>query len=269
MVNIFHALPCPLQSYGVLCHEVFTGGCKPYQDMDNETVLRRVNAGYRLECPAACPDQVYQGVMKRCWDPAPEQRPTFSQLAGFLFSRVRSGSSKMLLKRLSAQAVSAEGSSKQSSFGPNSTASEPVSAPSLSEDSREYLGLIGSNGMAIAATAPVNAENIPLMPATRSAHAKPLPPPRRSVEQLVEEAQCPALPVSLRERIQADDKSQVSPRSASTTFSTLAPKHSPCASSNTVTPVSPREQTTAARGIETLSEGGPIEFEEEDDLLYI
>ena len=48
--------------------------------MSNADVIEQVSNGFRLPCPADCPEEIYQ-VMQSCWHENPEQRPSFSELA--------------------------------------------------------------------------------------------------------------------------------------------------------------------------------------------
>jgi len=57
------------------------------QGMDNQTTLDRVRSGYRMPCPTssgvvACPPKFYD-MMLKCWDRAPDVRPTFAYLRTF------------------------------------------------------------------------------------------------------------------------------------------------------------------------------------------
>ncbi|KAJ7388181.1 hypothetical protein OS493_039356 [Desmophyllum pertusum] len=41
-----------------------------------DSVVDKIERGYRMECPDGCPNKVYD-VMRDCWDIDPNQRPTF------------------------------------------------------------------------------------------------------------------------------------------------------------------------------------------------
>ena len=66
-------------SYGVFLTELVTHGRIPYPGMTNGEVLARVEQGYRMPPPPACPDPLYQ-IMLECWKTDPEERPTFEYL---------------------------------------------------------------------------------------------------------------------------------------------------------------------------------------------
>ncbi|XP_008317256.1 proto-oncogene tyrosine-protein kinase Src isoform X1 [Cynoglossus semilaevis] len=70
-------------SFGILLTELATKGRVPYPGMVNREVLDQVERGYRMPCPAECPDSMHE-LMLTCWRKEPEERPTFEYLQGFL-----------------------------------------------------------------------------------------------------------------------------------------------------------------------------------------
>ncbi|KAJ8024538.1 Tyrosine-protein kinase ABL2 [Holothuria leucospilota] len=66
-------------SYGVVLHEIYCFGRDPYQGMAPREVIVRVKAGYRLEQPEGCPNEVYD-IMCQCWQYEPSHRPTFESI---------------------------------------------------------------------------------------------------------------------------------------------------------------------------------------------
>ncbi|XP_066254170.1 tyrosine-protein kinase Btk isoform X2 [Euwallacea similis] len=72
-------------AYGVLMWEVFTCGKMPYGRMKNSEVVERVQKGIILDKPKACFKEVYD-VMKKCWSPQPENRPSFRALKDTLMN---------------------------------------------------------------------------------------------------------------------------------------------------------------------------------------
>ncbi|XP_035238738.1 proto-oncogene tyrosine-protein kinase Src isoform X1 [Anguilla anguilla] len=70
-------------SFGVLLTELATKGRVPYPGMVNREVLDQVERGYRMPCPAECPDSLHE-LMLTCWRKEAEERPTFEYLQGFL-----------------------------------------------------------------------------------------------------------------------------------------------------------------------------------------
>ncbi|XP_041417616.1 macrophage-stimulating protein receptor isoform X2 [Xenopus laevis] len=66
-------------SFGVLLWELMTRGAPPYPDVDAYDITRYLFRGRRLAQPEYCPDPLYS-LMLSCWNPQPEERPTFTQL---------------------------------------------------------------------------------------------------------------------------------------------------------------------------------------------
>lgn len=44
-----------------------------------DSVVDKIERGYRMECPDGCPRKVYD-VMRDCWDIDPSKRPTFKAI---------------------------------------------------------------------------------------------------------------------------------------------------------------------------------------------
>ena len=68
-------------SFGVTMWEIFTY-CEevPYEDMDDEEeVMEYLMNGNRLEKKGEMNDEIY-GIMKKCWEKEPSNRPTFVEL---------------------------------------------------------------------------------------------------------------------------------------------------------------------------------------------
>eukprot|EP00041_Stephanoeca_diplocostata_P028463 m.808070 g.808070 ORF g.808070 m.808070 type:complete len:573 (-) comp23381_c1_seq17:2749-4467(-) len=72
-------------SYGITCHEIFTGAATPYRGWMNSYVIERVLDGYRLPRPHRCPEYIYNEVMAPCFSSDPTARPTFVSLVEVLF----------------------------------------------------------------------------------------------------------------------------------------------------------------------------------------
>ncbi|KAJ8024539.1 Tyrosine-protein kinase transmembrane receptor Ror [Holothuria leucospilota] len=63
-------------SFGVVLYEIYSGGQEPYPGMLPGEVIVRVKAGYRMERPENCPNQIYI-IMRDCWQHEPSNRPSF------------------------------------------------------------------------------------------------------------------------------------------------------------------------------------------------
>ncbi|XP_058701340.1 macrophage-stimulating protein receptor [Poecile atricapillus] len=70
-------------SFGVLMWELLTRGASPYAGVDPYDMARYLLQGRRLPQPSHCPDTLYR-VLLSCWEPAPEDRPSFTGLVGEL-----------------------------------------------------------------------------------------------------------------------------------------------------------------------------------------
>ncbi|GMT03938.1 hypothetical protein PENTCL1PPCAC_26112 [Pristionchus entomophagus] len=70
-------------SMGVAMWEIFTYGEEPWVGLKGIDVLRKVEAGDRLEKPRKCSIAIYD-LMLLCWKINPDHRPRFNLLRGFL-----------------------------------------------------------------------------------------------------------------------------------------------------------------------------------------
>ncbi|KAF8785487.1 Vascular endothelial growth factor receptor 1 like protein [Argiope bruennichi] len=78
-------------SFGILMWEFFTLGSNPYPGIEiDEEFYKRLNAGFRMERPDYCPEDVYD-IMKDCWLANPDDRPDFSQIADTLGGLMETG----------------------------------------------------------------------------------------------------------------------------------------------------------------------------------
>ncbi|ESO07613.1 hypothetical protein HELRODRAFT_190996 [Helobdella robusta] len=66
-------------SYGVTLWELFTFGCRPYEDVSSQRLLEVLEMGQRLNQPSVCTIDVYM-IMIKCWLVDACSRPTFLQL---------------------------------------------------------------------------------------------------------------------------------------------------------------------------------------------
>ncbi|XP_053394690.1 LOW QUALITY PROTEIN: tyrosine-protein kinase SRK3-like [Mercenaria mercenaria] len=76
-------------SYGVLLYELITFGRDPYAGMDGLVVLKRLEAGFRMDKPRPyhipCPDPYYE-IMLKCWNRIADSRPTFAFLQDYFYN---------------------------------------------------------------------------------------------------------------------------------------------------------------------------------------
>ncbi|KAH7730193.1 TK/FER protein kinase [Aphelenchoides avenae] len=68
-------------SFGILVWEVFSNGSEPYKGMGNAEMLKFVLDGLRMEMPVDTPADVWELIVKRCWDGNPDTRWSMEQVA--------------------------------------------------------------------------------------------------------------------------------------------------------------------------------------------
>ncbi|XP_029175598.1 proto-oncogene tyrosine-protein kinase receptor Ret [Nylanderia fulva] len=66
-------------SFGVLLWELVTLGSSPYPGVDVHNLYNLLKAGYRMEKPPNCSQQLYK-LMVSCWHQEPSMRPSFKEL---------------------------------------------------------------------------------------------------------------------------------------------------------------------------------------------
>lgn len=64
-------------AFGVCMWEIFSFSLQPYYGMTHEEVVKYVKDGNMLNCPENTPLVVYN-LMRKCWNPKPVDRPSFS-----------------------------------------------------------------------------------------------------------------------------------------------------------------------------------------------
>lgn len=74
-------------AFGIVMYEIFTSGQSPYTGMSNNEVWVKVKDGYRLPCPASCPEDFFKEVVSACWMQDAKQRPAFGALVPLLKKR--------------------------------------------------------------------------------------------------------------------------------------------------------------------------------------
>ncbi|XP_001661192.2 tyrosine-protein kinase receptor torso [Aedes aegypti] len=70
-------------SFGIVLYEICTLGGNPYPMLETGNLLLELKAGYRMERPASCCEELYE-LMLSCWRALPSERPTFSTVTNQL-----------------------------------------------------------------------------------------------------------------------------------------------------------------------------------------
>ncbi|XP_060083543.1 proto-oncogene tyrosine-protein kinase receptor Ret-like, partial [Ylistrum balloti] len=73
-------------SFGIVLWEIVTLGAPPYPGIPPERLYNLLIAGYRMDRPESCTDELY-AVMQKCWKTDPSERPPFIQLTD-IFDRL-------------------------------------------------------------------------------------------------------------------------------------------------------------------------------------
>jgi serine/threonine protein kinase len=71
-------------SFGVVMCEIFSDGKRPYNDLNNASVMNTVLKGETDKRPLNCPRNVFASIIMPCWAQTPEERPSFSALVELL-----------------------------------------------------------------------------------------------------------------------------------------------------------------------------------------
>ncbi|GFX61584.1 vascular endothelial growth factor receptor 1 [Trichonephila clavipes] len=78
-------------SFGILMWEFFTLGRNPYPGIEiDEEFYKKLSAGYRMERPDYCPEDVYH-IMQDCWLANPDDRPRFNEISDTLGGLLNTG----------------------------------------------------------------------------------------------------------------------------------------------------------------------------------
>lgn len=75
-LTLFFNFLCNSWSFAVVLWEIFSLAQRPYRDRINDIIPAHVWSGGRLEKPDACPEELYD-LMMRCWKLEPSERPSF------------------------------------------------------------------------------------------------------------------------------------------------------------------------------------------------
>ncbi|XP_045131037.1 vascular endothelial growth factor receptor 1-like isoform X2 [Portunus trituberculatus] len=107
-------------AYGVVLWEIFSLGRCPFPGVTmDESFIKSLENGYRMECPKYCTRELHQ-VMLDCWATAPENRPCFNTLQSRLSKMLSERDSKYYedLQKIveEKEALEAEEEEKDSSY---------------------------------------------------------------------------------------------------------------------------------------------------------
>ena len=91
------SLQSDVWSYGVVLWELFSLARSPYPGVEPGDLVRRLEAGYRMERPRLAPPELYN-EMKACWSSEPGERPTFTELAGRMSEFLSAGARDQYLQ---------------------------------------------------------------------------------------------------------------------------------------------------------------------------
>ncbi|XP_039262447.2 tyrosine-protein kinase receptor TYRO3-like [Styela clava] len=84
LVDRIYTTMTDVWSFGVTAWEVFTFCQNPYPGVANHEMHELLKAGTRLKQPKGCPNDVWNDAIFPCWDPRPDERPTFIELVDML-----------------------------------------------------------------------------------------------------------------------------------------------------------------------------------------
>ena len=73
-------------AFGITCHEVFSKAQTPYRGWTNLYVVERVQGGFRMPRPEACPEELYSNVVSRCLKEDVKDRPRFQEISALIQS---------------------------------------------------------------------------------------------------------------------------------------------------------------------------------------
>ncbi|XP_071800220.1 scavenger receptor cysteine-rich type 1 protein M130-like isoform X2 [Asterias amurensis] len=89
-------------SYGILLWEIATLGGTPYAGIKTESMVLRLEDGYRMPKPSNCDENIYD-LMTQCWQEDPGDRPSFKKLVSIL-TRMTTGNTDQVYMRLISRA---------------------------------------------------------------------------------------------------------------------------------------------------------------------
>ncbi|CAI4222382.1 unnamed protein product [Auanema sp. JU1783] len=81
--NQISTIESDVWSFGIVMWEVMTLGGTPYPTIAMEQLFTCLKAGYRMEAPHNCPEEIYV-LMVTCWQEKRDLRPTFTMIVTYL-----------------------------------------------------------------------------------------------------------------------------------------------------------------------------------------
>jgi serine/threonine protein kinase len=81
-VKLRYPFKVDIYSFGMLCYEILTGR-RPFYNITLTDLRKRVLESLRPELPEECPS-ILATMIKRCWEPDPSARPSFSEICEVL-----------------------------------------------------------------------------------------------------------------------------------------------------------------------------------------
>ena len=114
------SLQSDVWSYGVVLWELFSLARSPYPGIEPGELVRRLEAGYRMERPRWASPDLYN-EMRACWSSEPGERPTFTELAARMSELLSAGAREQYLELSSVM----EQEQEQEQAGPDTSRTLP------------------------------------------------------------------------------------------------------------------------------------------------
>ena len=116
------SLQSDVWSYGVVLWELFSLARSPYPGIEPGELVRRLEAGYRMERPRWASPDLYN-EMRACWSSEPGERPTFTELAARMSELLSAGAREQYLELSSV--MEQEQEQEQEQAGPDTSRTLP------------------------------------------------------------------------------------------------------------------------------------------------